>query len=96
MGRMRLVLATPLYPPDPGGPATYAKVLEEELPKRGWQVDLVKFGDVRALPKVRRHFAYFMRAIAPPRMPMPCSRSTRSRLAFLPRSPRSCAVSLFS
>jgi glycosyltransferase involved in cell wall biosynthesis len=55
---MKLVIATPLYPPEPGGPATYARTLEEELPKRGWSVEVVKFADVRALPKLRRHLAY--------------------------------------
>ena len=58
---MRLVIATPLYPPDPGGPATYAKLLEEELPKRGIEVVLVKFGDVRKLPKLFRHFVYYQK-----------------------------------
>ena len=58
---MKLVIATPLYPPEPGGPATYARTLEEELPKRAgekWEVEVVKFADVRALPKLRRHLAY--------------------------------------
>jgi glycosyltransferase involved in cell wall biosynthesis len=55
---MRLVLATPLYPPEAGGPATFAKVMEEELPKRGHTVTTIKFGDVRQLPKLVRHAAY--------------------------------------
>lgn len=55
---MKLVIATPLYPPESGGPATYARTLETELPKRGWSVEVVKFADVRALPKLRRHLAY--------------------------------------
>ncbi len=55
---MKLVVATPLYPPEAGGPATFAKVLEEELPKRGWEVETVKFGDVKHLPKIVRHIAY--------------------------------------
>jgi glycosyltransferase involved in cell wall biosynthesis len=59
MASMRLLIATPLYPPDPGGPATYAKILEAELPKLGIQIAVLKFGDVRRLPKVVRHFAYF-------------------------------------
>lgn len=56
---MRIVIATPLYPPDIGGPATYARILEEELPKRDIEVILVKFGDVRRLPKLIRHIAYY-------------------------------------
>lgn len=58
---MRIVVATPLYPPEPGGPATYSKLLEEHLPAQGIEVVLVKFGDVRRLPTGFRHFAYFLR-----------------------------------
>lgn len=57
---MRLLIATPLYPPDPGGPATYAKILETELPARGMQVALLKFSDVRRYPKLVRHVLYFI------------------------------------
>lgn len=60
---MKILLATPLYPPDSGGPATYAKLLMDELPKRGVEVTLLKFGDVRRLPKVLRHAAYFVRCL---------------------------------
>ncbi len=60
---MRLLIATPLYPPDPGGPATYAKALEEGLPPLPIEVDLVKFSDVRHLPKGVRHVAYFWRVL---------------------------------
>ncbi|HUY05359.1 MAG TPA: glycosyltransferase family 4 protein [Candidatus Paceibacterota bacterium] len=59
----RIVLATPLYPPDIGGPATYAKLLAEGLPERGIEVELVKFGDVRHLPKGVRHIAYSWRIL---------------------------------
>lgn len=55
---MRLLVATPLYPPDPGGPATYAAILEHALPERGVQVATLSFGRVRHLPKVVRHVAY--------------------------------------
>lgn len=62
--RMRtVVIATPLYPPEIGGPATYAKILEEELPKRGLSVELIKFSDVRHLPKLIRHIAYYRRVL---------------------------------
>ncbi|MDO8408345.1 MAG: glycosyltransferase [bacterium] len=56
---MRVVIATPLYPPEVGGPATYVRELEEGLPARGVEVELVKFGDVRRLPKLLRHWAYY-------------------------------------
>ncbi len=58
---MKLVLATPLYPPEIGGPATYAKVLVDGMPARGVEVTVVKFSDVRHLPKIIRHIAYFWR-----------------------------------
>lgn len=55
---MRLLIATPLYPPEPGGPATYAKLLADHLPERGVEVAVVKFACVRRRPKVWRHLAY--------------------------------------
>lgn len=58
---MKVVIATPLYPPEVGGPATYATLLEEELPKQGIEVELVKFGDVRHFPKGVAHVAYFLK-----------------------------------
>lgn len=60
---MKIVLATPIYPPEIGGPATYAKLLEGGLPARDVEVELVKFSDVRHLPKIIRHFAYFSRVL---------------------------------
>lgn len=57
---MRICLATPLYPPDPGGPATYARSLEEGLPATGIDVSIVSFGSVRWLPPGLRHFVYFL------------------------------------
>lgn len=61
---MRIVVATPLYPPEPGGPATYAKLLEEGLPERGIEMSLITFGAVKHLPKGIRHLAYFWRVLS--------------------------------
>jgi len=65
---MKIVVATPLYPPEIGGPATYAKLLCEGLPKMGRSdlpkrigVEVIKFRDVRHLPKIIRHYAYYRR-----------------------------------
>lgn len=56
---MRLCIATPLYPPELGGPATYARALEVGLSARyGVEVTVVKFQDVRRFPKVIRHLMY--------------------------------------
>jgi glycosyltransferase involved in cell wall biosynthesis len=60
----RLVVATPLYPPDLGGPATYAHILAEHLPPKGVTVDVVHFGSVRHLPKLIRHVAYFFAVLS--------------------------------
>ncbi|MFA5745054.1 MAG: glycosyltransferase family 4 protein [Candidatus Paceibacterota bacterium] len=60
---MRLIIATPLYPPEIGGPATYAKLLEEGLSGKGIEVELVKFNEVRHLPKIIRHYAYYRRVL---------------------------------
>ncbi len=56
---MKLVVATPLYPPEIGGPATYVRELERGLPERGIEVSVVKFSEVRHLPKLVRHYAYY-------------------------------------
>lgn len=68
---MKLVIATPLYPPEIGGPATYAKLLADGLPAKGMdstgspqvEVELVKFSEVRHLPKLIRHYAYYRRVL---------------------------------
>lgn len=56
---MNVTIATGLYPPEIGGPATYAAMLEEELPAHGFTFTMVPFGWVRRYPKVIRHVVYF-------------------------------------
>jgi len=58
---MKLLIATPLYPPEIGGPATYSKTLENELPKRDIEVRVIQFATVRRFPKVLRHIAYMIK-----------------------------------
>ncbi len=58
---MRLLIATGLFPPDVGGPATYTKLLLEHLPRRGIETSVLAFGEVRSLPKLIRHLAYFLK-----------------------------------
>ncbi|MCR4276210.1 MAG: glycosyltransferase [Candidatus Parcubacteria bacterium] len=55
---MRLVIATPLYPPDIGGPATDAALLAKHLPAHGIEVEVYSFGLVRHLPRGIRHVRY--------------------------------------
>ena len=56
--KKRVVIATGLFPPEIGGPATYSSVLAEELPERGIGLRVVPFRAVRHLPKLIRHLSY--------------------------------------
>jgi glycosyltransferase involved in cell wall biosynthesis len=42
---MRIVIATGIFPPDIGGPATYARIVAEEFSRRGHIVAVVTFSD---------------------------------------------------
>ena len=55
---MRIIIATPLYPPEIGGPATYAKTLEGELPQLGVEAHVVAFSLTKNFPKYLRHMVY--------------------------------------
>ncbi len=63
MKNMRILICTGIYPPDIGGPATYSKILNDELPKQGVGVSVLSFGEVRHLPKIIRHFVYFLKVL---------------------------------
>ncbi len=60
---MKILIATGIYPPEVGGPATYSALMKKELPKYGLQVDVLPFREVRHLPKVIRHFMFFCKVI---------------------------------
>lgn len=53
-----ILIATGAYAPQIGGPATYVKILEEELPKEGFVVGVLPFSRVSRLPRFVRHVAY--------------------------------------
>lgn len=55
---MRIVIATPLSPPDAGGPSYYSQALKEAFGALGHTVTLVSFRDVRQYPTGIRHIAY--------------------------------------
>ena len=55
---MKVLIATGLFPPESGGPATYSKVLLDELPKRGIEVEILPFREVRKYPNVIRQIVY--------------------------------------
>ncbi len=56
---MKLLITTGIYPPEIGGPATYSRILEKELPQRNITVSVLPFRRVRQFPKIIRHIAYF-------------------------------------
>ena len=60
---MKILITTGIYPPDIGGPATYSKLLFDKLPARGFDVEVLSFGEVRHLPKIIRHFVYFFKIL---------------------------------
>jgi glycosyltransferase involved in cell wall biosynthesis len=55
---MKILVATPLYPPDSGGPAVEALFLEKNVPREGIQVATYSFGTIRHLPSGIRHIWY--------------------------------------
>ncbi len=57
--RKRILLVTPLYPPEIGGPATYAVLLASHLPEMGFSLRVLRFSSVRKLPRIIRHCAFF-------------------------------------
>ena len=59
---MKILIAAPLLPSQPGGPGMYAALLGEEFRRRGFVVSLCAFGDVRTYPPGIRHLVYLLRA----------------------------------
>ena len=60
----KILIATPLYPPQLGGPAYYAKHLSESLRNFGVSVIITNFGDFLHLPTGIRHIAYFFKLLS--------------------------------
>jgi len=61
--KLTILVATGIYPPDIGGPATYTRQIEEELPKHDIAVRVVSFGPVRRYPKGISHLIYFFKLL---------------------------------
>jgi glycosyltransferase involved in cell wall biosynthesis len=59
---MKILIATGVYPPDIGGPAEYAKHLEEEFIRLGHTVTVLSYEEEKKMPIGVRHFYYFFRA----------------------------------
>jgi glycosyltransferase involved in cell wall biosynthesis len=62
--KIKILIATPLYPPEIGGPATYTQFLEENLPKEDFELIVLKFGEVKHLPYIVRHIAFLGKVFA--------------------------------
>ena len=58
---MKIVIATPLYPPEVGGPAYYAFNLEQALVAQGVKVRVISYRFERKLPPGLRHILFFLR-----------------------------------
>ena len=58
---MKIVFATPIYPPEIGGPAVYSKKLGEGLVGRGHKVIIVSYSGLKKYPQPLRIFLYFLR-----------------------------------
>ncbi len=58
---MRFLIATPLLPPESGGPATYTVGLRDELIAAGHEVKVLAFREVRHWPSLMRHVMYARR-----------------------------------
>lgn len=60
---MKILIATGIYPPEIGGPATYAFLVRGEFEKRGHEVKILPFRVVRKYPTVIRHILYFLKVL---------------------------------
>ncbi len=60
---MKILIATGIYPPDIGGPAQYARGVEEAWRKQGHEVKVLAFWFERKLPTGIRHLYYFLRVL---------------------------------
>lgn len=63
MKKKKVLIATGIFPPDIGGPATYAKILVDELPRYGIQAQVVNFSPLMRYPTVLRHCIYLARML---------------------------------
>ncbi len=61
--KKRVLIATGIFPPESGGPATYSKILLDELPKENFGVRVLSFSSFKRYPKILRHILYFIKAL---------------------------------
>ena len=56
---MKVLIATGVFPPESGGPATYSQELLHGLPEHGIEASVLPFREARKYPKIVRHAVYF-------------------------------------
>ena len=57
---MKIVFATPIYPPEIGGPSQYVKNLEQGLEARGIETQVFSYNDFIKYPQPLRFLIYFI------------------------------------
>lgn len=60
---MRILIVTPLLPPEPGGPSYYSVHLRDALIKKGHAVSTLAFREVRRYPSIIRHVIFFFKVL---------------------------------
>lgn len=60
---MKIILAAPIYPPDIGGPATFAQNIRQGLGGRGIDVGVVSYAGLKKIPQPLRMFFYFAKLL---------------------------------
>lgn len=63
MKRYNITIATPLFPPDIGGPALYAEMFSRIWSQEGHYVSIVNFGALRSIPIGIRHLLYLIKLV---------------------------------
>ncbi|MFH1820677.1 MAG: glycosyltransferase family 4 protein [Candidatus Nealsonbacteria bacterium] len=58
---MKIILATPIYPPDIGGPAIYSQRLKEGLERLGYEITVISYQGLKIYPQPLRLFIYFLK-----------------------------------
>lgn len=62
--KCKILIATGIFPPDIGGPATYGAIIEQALKENGFEVQVLVYSRTgKGLPRGLRHFWYFLKLI---------------------------------
>ena len=60
---MKIIIATPIYPPEIGGPSIYSQKLKEGLEKSGHLIRIVSYQGLKKYPQPLRILLYFLRLL---------------------------------